>query len=602
MPAVPVYRPDSVQHAGLTGARLQTTQQSDGGVSQALRGAGQDLQAFALMEEKRLIDIDEATVRSLNNEFAERERAILWGNPEAPGVMALEGRAAVTAAQQAREEIESLRGEITGRAQGKRQADMLAKSLDARLASTRDAMARQEITQTQAWNKTEATALIVNRGQDASRAYGTPEFNSLVTALFVAVEDRAGLSGEASAENLKAAKREAFTALSRDVVGSLLDTDPGEAVKFVETYGDMIEDGARGQLLDAAKRADVNASVMSEADAIWSASGGDYGKAMGLAAAQKDLTKRAALENRIDQLRSRSDRVEADQKGALWERLAPIIQGGKSFSELSATDQQAAAVAGITNNLMALEKDRTEAGQAQPNGPTINMLRVEAINNPARFRAIDLIGGIDPLSGKPWSSLMRPDEFATMLAIQKGARDEVGASLAPAITATRGMAKPVFDQTFGSLKPDERRPLEAQLDGYITGALMQRVSNQNAPLTPADYDAIAKGAFLPTGDKDAPFYFQTRAAKLQIEEPASWGRVRSVLVAINGGKDVTIDVLERAVTRGEAGGVIVPFGQIAPADRTRLIADWKRRNPGKKPMERDIERHYTRALMGDLTQ
>ena len=600
MPAVPVYRPDSVQHAGLSGARLQAPQQSDGGVSQALRGAGQDLQAFALMEEKRLIDIDEATVRSLNNEFAERERAILWGNPEAPGVMALEGRDAVTAAQQAREDIEALRGEIAGRTQGKRQADMLAKSLEARLASTRDAVARQEITQTQAWNKTEANAVIVNRAQDASRAYGTPEFNALVSAMFVAVEDRAGLSGEATAENLKAAKREAFTAMSRDVIEGLLNADPAKAVAYVETYGDMIEDGARGQWLGAAKRADVNASVMAEADAIWTASGGDYGKAMGLAAAQKDPAMRAALENRIDQLRSRRDRVEADQKGALWERLAPIIQGGKSFSELSATDQEAAAVAGLTNNLQALEKDRAEALEVEAEGPARQYLRIMANQSPGIFKRTDILGGTDPVSGKRWTQVLTPKEVAEVLAQQKGARDAVYASIKPGVTDTMALIMPQFKQVFSDLKPAERAAVEGQLQGWVMGALAQRTTRTQEPLTPADMQQIAKRAMSPTGDKKKPYFFQTEGAALQISEPASYTRIAAAL-GLRPGPDRDA-AIEEAIKRYERGGIIVPFGKIPKPARDRVVADWTRRNIGKKWVERDIERHYTRALMGDLTQ
>lgn len=591
----PVIAPGgTVRPQAVATTRRIAPQAEVSGLSQAGQGVANALLAAAELEDRRLAELDEATVKDLVTEWAtEVERPALWGDEQSPGALAQTGRDALVAIPDVQKRLAEKREEYLSRAQGKRQQEMAKRALDARMANANDQLSRWQMTQTRAYNVQQGVSRQAVLTEDAIRGVRDPKvFATSMIALEQQVRDNADLIGQDDPDTVKVAVMEARGNVYRGVVAELIDTDPAGARRFVELNKDRMPSATYQTLSAATEKADRTASVVAQADSLWASSGQDYGKAMALASANADPQTRLALENRINVLKNQADQVEADQKEATYKRLAPQISAGVSFDKLPANDRMEAARLGLETNLRSLESGRKRG----PGSPEFVAIRARAGSD--EFNALDL-SSFEVKPGVRLADIVTAEEMGELYTLQAKRRDTIRDSVKPYTDRVMAGLTPQINVLFADRKPDERAALRAQAEAFVFREVTNRTRDGVFPQ--GDVDEIIKIALGGTGIDDTPYFFQTQAATLFVQEPAAFNRLRETLTAANGGKAAGYGQMQEALDRAAKGKAIVPFDQIPAQYRSALIDRFNAmpENKGKKPMQRDIEQLYNKFLIGE---
>ncbi len=579
MPVVPVYDPNQIRPQPVSTAPRHAPEQDVRPLVEGVQQLAGAVMDYAAVEDHRLRELDEASVKALALEYATARDETMWGTPDKPGALAQTGLNAVTATQEARGALGVRRREIEGRAQGARQQAMLGQILATQSAEADGQMRRWEVQQTVQGNIDNGAALIDMRATEAARASDDPAaMQTAMTALDAAVVDQAELLGVPmtgpdgkQSPGLTAMLYRARDPMFREVVGNLLDTDPARALQIVETSRDLMSENAYLTLRGAAQKADREGSVLREADAVFLANGQDYGRAMTFVAGIVDPLKRQAMESRLGFLRNAKITATADEAQATLTRLLPGAMGG-GFDALPATDRMAAERLGIADNLRAAGTRSTVA----VNGPTyLNTLQI--MRTPAgRTFALGAI-----------AADVTPAELIDLYKTQAAGFDRYQASIEPGANKVMARLEPLITVAIPGKTPADRARVKAQAEAYVYGQLRMRVA-ANEDIDEAVIAATVERAMTPVG---TGYYFQTQTSTLGAAEySATFEALRGTL-----GRAPTRTEMEDFVS-GE--GKPVPFGKIPVRDRNAIIDQLRKDYPGKRVMEADVEAEYRAFLIG----
>lgn len=334
--------------------------------------------------------------------------------------------------------------------------------------------------------------------------------------------------------------------------------------------------------------------AQTEEDRIWAEAGGDYATAIGLVRQIQDPALRDMVEDRVSVRHQRDEAGAAETLESAMERAYGLVENGETLEGLSAGDRRVIIAAGNMDDLRTYARSRSTPGGTEAFNRTStayrdvifsaaadrersSVLASVNLNQPLMGREAQVLGVAE---GTSLRAVMTPGDFNEVEARQRELRGEPSADgspndlinntfnnrLLPRARQLAAMASVNVQPNNGnSDDAQETRTRRAAFEGYLYGELRAHIQTFNAPPNDAEIDAIARSAL-------------TRSAG-----GGTFGMGRTTRYRFEASPTAPVNV---------------PYENILPAQRERLIRAWIRAGNTEDPSPDQIARMYSEEIAG----
>lgn len=597
MPSVPVYEADRVQLAPVTGAKVQGITNPDAfgvGIGRAMQGTGDALEKISEGLQRHDDRVLELNVKDADTAFSRWLTEHSYGTPDAPGVLAKTGRAALMDADASREMAKAQVEEFAGKLKDPRVADIFRRVATRRLAAFEESVGRHVMVQGRKAEDEEATARISAATDLGARAYNDPALQQQAIQTVIAEANTLQKREGWTPEQRDTFVTEALSPMHAAVVHQLAGTDPKAALAYLDQNLGQMDAKTVASLRGALDQdADRQTALLTVREA-YEQGGAEVAQA--LIDRETDPAKVQQMQSWLDHRGAMARRAEAEAEESALDRAAAFVETGGDPDDLPLATRQ--AIARHMPTLRNMRQSILEGNQPTENGVDyLKALELQA-TDPETFKRVDVLG--------TYAGRVTRSELAKLLNDQKSllSGEQPNKELNQQFNATWGVVGPLASAYLNAVRGPQKAKREGELRSFVMSEVMRRKA-AGQQIDSKAMSEIAQLAMLP-GVKDGLFGGPKETGKrffeggvpspeqLKSAAPQLWDQALYALRIHTGSKEaVTPSLIAERLSAYEASGFksLVPYKDIPPRDVARI-----KTMPGVRT-KADIEAVYTHSLL-----